>query len=192
MIRVHSLLTPLNDNDLDETDPNSAASSQLWLQNDVGAHQCTRHPHTEQVTVLLFTGSGGSLLTVWDLGYLLSWKIIFFYLLSGWILVYLLMNCEIGKGSTPNYLSFFAYYRTTCAGIHAACGFSGSFDAHPSAKPSKRRRYSVPAPNSLWHIDGNHKLIRGGKMLKLHATWWQTEDLTGIRTLLAGVSIIKE
>lgn len=28
-------------------------------------------------------------------------------------------------------------------------------------------------------------------MLKLHATWWQTEDLTGIRTLLAGVSIIK-
>lgn len=28
-------------------------------------------------------------------------------------------------------------------------------------------------------------------MLKLHNTWWQTEDLTGIRTLLAGVSIIK-
>ncbi|XP_030580597.1 uncharacterized protein LOC115776936 [Archocentrus centrarchus] len=24
----------------------------------------------------------------------------------------------------------------------------------------QRRRYSVPAPNSLWHIDGNHKLIR--------------------------------
>ncbi|XP_057689327.1 uncharacterized protein LOC130914295 isoform X2 [Corythoichthys intestinalis] len=24
----------------------------------------------------------------------------------------------------------------------------------------RRRRYSVPAPNSLWHIDGNHKLIR--------------------------------
>ena len=23
-----------------------------------------------------------------------------------------------------------------------------------------RRRYSVPAPGSLWHIDGNHKLIR--------------------------------
>lgn len=23
-----------------------------------------------------------------------------------------------------------------------------------------RRRYSVPAPRSLWHIDGNHKLIR--------------------------------
>uniref|UniRef100_A0A3B1IPT3 Integrase catalytic domain-containing protein n=1 Tax=Astyanax mexicanus TaxID=7994 RepID=A0A3B1IPT3_ASTMX len=23
-----------------------------------------------------------------------------------------------------------------------------------------RRKYSVPAPNSLWHIDGNHKLIR--------------------------------
>ncbi|KAM4571929.1 uncharacterized protein V3H82_011460 [Fundulus diaphanus] len=25
---------------------------------------------------------------------------------------------------------------------------------------ARRRRYSVPAPNSLWHIDGNHKLIR--------------------------------
>ena len=23
-----------------------------------------------------------------------------------------------------------------------------------------RRRYHVPRPNSLWHIDGNHKLIR--------------------------------
>ncbi|KAL7379669.1 hypothetical protein ABVT39_003843 [Epinephelus coioides] len=26
--------------------------------------------------------------------------------------------------------------------------------------PRRRRRYSVPAPNSLWHIHGNHKLIR--------------------------------
>ncbi|XP_060754200.1 uncharacterized protein LOC132864798 isoform X2 [Neoarius graeffei] len=25
---------------------------------------------------------------------------------------------------------------------------------------SRRRQYSVPGPNSLWHIDGNHKLIR--------------------------------
>lgn len=24
----------------------------------------------------------------------------------------------------------------------------------------RRRTYSVPAPNSMWHIDGNHKLIR--------------------------------
>ena len=24
----------------------------------------------------------------------------------------------------------------------------------------KRRQYSVPIPNSLWHLDGNHKLIR--------------------------------
>ena len=24
----------------------------------------------------------------------------------------------------------------------------------------RRRRYSVPGPLSLWHIDGNHKLIR--------------------------------
>ena len=24
----------------------------------------------------------------------------------------------------------------------------------------QRRRYSVPGPQSLWHIDGNHKLIR--------------------------------
>ncbi|XP_062235963.1 uncharacterized protein LOC133933025 [Platichthys flesus] len=26
--------------------------------------------------------------------------------------------------------------------------------------PQRRRKYFVPAPNSLWHIDGNHKLIR--------------------------------
>lgn len=25
---------------------------------------------------------------------------------------------------------------------------------------ARRRKYSVPAPNSLWYIDGNHKLIR--------------------------------
>ena len=23
-----------------------------------------------------------------------------------------------------------------------------------------RRSYSVPSPNSLWHIDGNHKLVK--------------------------------
>jgi len=28
------------------------------------------------------------------------------------------------------------------------------------AGPIHRRRYSVAAPNSLWHIDGNHKLVR--------------------------------
>ena len=28
------------------------------------------------------------------------------------------------------------------------------------AAPVYRRSYSVAAPNSLWHIDGNHKLIR--------------------------------
>lgn len=27
-----------------------------------------------------------------------------------------------------------------------------------------RRVYSVPAPLSLWHIDGNHKLIRFAAM----------------------------
>ncbi|XP_026076638.1 uncharacterized protein LOC113054983 isoform X2 [Carassius auratus] len=27
-------------------------------------------------------------------------------------------------------------------------------------RTARRRRYSVPAPNSVWHIDGNHKLIR--------------------------------
>lgn len=29
-----------------------------------------------------------------------------------------------------------------------------------SMQTARRRQYSVPAPNSLWHIDGNHKLIR--------------------------------
>ncbi|XP_072025022.1 LOW QUALITY PROTEIN: uncharacterized protein [Amphiura filiformis] len=28
------------------------------------------------------------------------------------------------------------------------------------APPTQRRTYSVAGPNSLWHIDGNHKLIR--------------------------------
>ena len=28
------------------------------------------------------------------------------------------------------------------------------------ASPIRRRVYSVPYPNALWHIDGNHKLIR--------------------------------
>lgn len=28
------------------------------------------------------------------------------------------------------------------------------------AAPRKRRVYSVPHPNALWHIDGNHKLVR--------------------------------
>ena len=34
----------------------------------------------------------------------------------------------------------------------------GSVMRHLSAL--NRRRYSVPAPGSLWHIDGNHKQIR--------------------------------
>ena len=29
-----------------------------------------------------------------------------------------------------------------------------------SLRPVRRRRYHVPSPLSLWHIDGNHKLIR--------------------------------
>ncbi|XP_030001829.1 uncharacterized protein LOC115427420 [Sphaeramia orbicularis] len=31
----------------------------------------------------------------------------------------------------------------------------------------RRRQYAVPAPNSLWHIDGNHKLIR--QRIVIHA-----------------------
>lgn len=30
------------------------------------------------------------------------------------------------------------------------------------AKLIKRRKYSVPGPNSLWHIDGHHSLVRWG------------------------------
>ena len=29
-------------------------------------------------------------------------------------------------------------------------------------QPISRRRYSVPGPNSLWHIDGHHSLVRCG------------------------------
>ena len=32
----------------------------------------------------------------------------------------------------------------------------------------RRRKYWVPGPLALWHIDGNHKLIRWEK----RATWW--------------------
>ncbi len=36
------------------------------------------------------------------------------------------------------------------------------------ASPRSRRVYSVPHPNSLWHIDGNHKLIRYACSI----VWW--------------------
>ena len=29
-----------------------------------------------------------------------------------------------------------------------------------SAPPIQRRTYTVAGPNSMWHVDGNHKLIR--------------------------------
>ena len=29
-----------------------------------------------------------------------------------------------------------------------------------AAPPTQRRTYSIAGPNSMWHIDGNHKLIR--------------------------------
>ena len=29
----------------------------------------------------------------------------------------------------------------------------------------RREKYNVPAPNSLWHIDGHHSLIRWGFVL---------------------------
>ena len=28
------------------------------------------------------------------------------------------------------------------------------------ARALHRREYNVPSPNALWHIDGNHKLVR--------------------------------
>ncbi|XP_073727757.1 uncharacterized protein [Misgurnus anguillicaudatus] len=34
-----------------------------------------------------------------------------------------------------------------------------------SLRTVRRRVYSVPAPNSLWHVDGNHKLINNGGCL---------------------------
>ena len=32
--------------------------------------------------------------------------------------------------------------------------------SHPKQAAIFRRVYSVPGPNSLWHVDGNHKMIR--------------------------------
>lgn len=37
----------------------------------------------------------------------------------------------------------------------------------------KRRTYSVPCPNYLWHIDGNHKLIRWSLVLHHGNRWFQ-------------------
>ena len=37
------------------------------------------------------------------------------------------------------------------------CEVSGSL---PLSQPIQRRTYSVGGPNALWHLDGNHKLIR--------------------------------
>ncbi len=36
-----------------------------------------------------------------------------------------------------------------------------------------RRQYSVPGPNSLWHIDGNHKLIRSVILADKHASFYR-------------------
>jgi len=33
--------------------------------------------------------------------------------------------------------------------------------------PIRRRVYSVPYPNALWHIDGNHKLVRYVELINL-------------------------
>lgn len=49
--------------------------------------------------------------------------------------------------------------------------------------PRRRRRYSVRAPNSLWHIDGNHKLIRYRKNINhlkhlLHCRFYYCKTLT--------------
>ena len=41
------------------------------------------------------------------------------------------------------------------------CSVPGSDHARTSINPPiSRRVYDVPGPNSLWHADGNHKLIR--------------------------------
>ena len=40
------------------------------------------------------------------------------------------------------------------------------------------RKYSVPCPNALWHIDGEHKLINHIGLLSM-------EELMGIRDLFS-------
>ena len=41
----------------------------------------------------------------------------------------------------------------------------------------RRRRYCVPGPQYLWHIDGNHKLIRYNNH-KLCVVYWSVERIT--------------
>lgn len=56
--------------------------------------------------------------------------------------------------------------------------------------PRRRRRYSVRAPNSLWHIDGNHKLIRYRKTLTISSIYF-TVDFTTVRHLLPSLVYIQ-
>ncbi|XP_034084612.1 uncharacterized protein LOC117554328 isoform X1 [Gymnodraco acuticeps] len=51
--------------------------------------------------------------------------------------------------------------------MHEGYAYKDSVSRNPcgaliqvEASRRRRRKYFVPAPNSLWHIDGNHKLIR--------------------------------
>jgi len=39
------------------------------------------------------------------------------------------------------------------------------FGTQSRPPPIQRRVYSVPGPNALWHLDGNHKLIRWGLVI---------------------------
>jgi len=60
--------------------------------------------------------------------------------------------------------------------------------------PRRRRRYSVPAPNSLWHIDGNHKLIRyqtNINQIKHFSNIYFTVDFTTLRNLLPSILSIQ-
>lgn len=74
-----------------------------------------------------------------------------------------------------------AFYTTACPGIHAT---RGVLMRTLQLNPRRRRKYSVRAPNSLWHIDGKHKLIRYLKNVNLKIvicvnTVWQW--LKGLR-----------
>ncbi|XP_065119656.2 uncharacterized protein [Paramisgurnus dabryanus] len=96
-IRVHDLLTPVDDNDLDET----------------VTHILQRHPNC-------------------------GYKMMVGHLNAQGILIQRQRVQESMRRVDPYGVSI----RTL------------------QLNPRRRRKYFVPAPNSLWHIDGNHKLIR--------------------------------
>jgi len=105
------------------------------------------------------------------------------------------------------WLRFCVWYRLGCKAVQSRLR-SGGFRVQRSrvrlaidrvtdgngsgARPIRRRLYSVPGPLHLWHIDGNHKLVRlvfvlynlGLHVFKQYAYWHTQFTFPPFRSLL--------